>query len=62
MTPPASPLPEDHFARLLRLLDLEGEAEKQQALRDQQRRSPDGAEAAGTSLVHLVIRQEDACL
>jgi len=55
-------LPEDHFSHLLRLLDLEGEAEKQQALRDQQRHSPDGAEASGTSLAHLVIRQEDAGL
>jgi superfamily I DNA and/or RNA helicase len=60
--PASSPLPEDHFSRLLRLLDLEGEAEKQQVLRDQQRHSPDGAEAAGTSLAHLVIRQEDAGL
>jgi ATP-dependent RNA/DNA helicase IGHMBP2 len=53
---------ENHFERLARLLDLEAEAEKLEALRDLQRRSPTGAETAGTSLVNLVIREEDAGL
>ena len=33
-----------HFQRLIRLLELEAEAEKQEALRDMQRRSPAAAE------------------
>jgi len=52
----------EHFQKLLRLLELESEAEKQAALRDAQRRSPADAEAAGTSLIHLIIREEDAGL
>jgi ATP-dependent RNA/DNA helicase IGHMBP2 len=53
---------EEHFERLLRLLELEAEAEKQEALRDMQRRSPAAAEASGASLTNLVIREEDAGL
>ncbi len=56
------PSTEEHFQRLLRLLDLEAEAEKQEALRDMQRRSPAAAEASGSSLTNLVIRDEDAGL
>jgi ATP-dependent RNA/DNA helicase IGHMBP2 len=52
----------DHFQHLLRLLELESEAEKQAALRDAQLRSPAEAEAAGHSLIHLVIREEGAGL
>ena len=52
----------DHFQHLLRLLELESAAEKQAALRDAQLRSPAEAEAAGHSLIHLVIREEDAGL
>ena len=51
-----------HFQKLLRLLELESEAEKQAALRDAQRRSPADAEAAGYSLIHLIVREEDAGL
>ena len=51
-----------HFQKLLRLLELESESEKEAALRDAQRRSPSDAEAAGTSLIHLVVREEDAGL
>ena len=51
-----------HFQRLLRLLDLEAEAEKQEMLRRMQRRSPAEAEASGDSLINLVIREEDAGL
>jgi ATP-dependent RNA/DNA helicase IGHMBP2 len=52
----------DHFQRLIRLLELEAEAEKQAALRDMQRRSPAAAESSGTTLINLVIRDEDAGL
>ena len=61
MTLPPPPT-EEHFQRLARLLELESEAEKQEALRDVQRRSPAAAEASGTSLNNLVIRDEDAGL
>lgn len=49
-----------HFQKLTRLLELEAEAEKQQALRDMQRLSPAAAEAAGGALTGLVIRDEDS--
>ena len=49
-----------HFQQLTRLLELEAEAEKQEALRDMQRRSPAAAEAAGGTLTNLVIREEDS--
>jgi ATP-dependent RNA/DNA helicase IGHMBP2 len=52
----------DHFQHLLRLLELEAEAEKQAALRDAQRHSPAEAEAAGHSLINLVVREEGAGL
>lgn len=52
----------DHFQRLLRLLDLEAEAEKEEALRVMQRSSAQGAEASGAALVDLVIREQDAGL
>lgn len=51
-----------HFQRLIRLLELEAEAEKQEALRDMQRRSPAAAETSGSTLIHLVIRDEEAGL
>jgi len=51
-----------HFQRLIRLLELEAEAEKQEALRDMQRRSPVAAEASGSTLIKLIIRDEDAGL
>ncbi|MCG2786822.1 MAG: AAA domain-containing protein [Anaerolineae bacterium] len=51
-----------HFQQLIDWLELEAEAEKQQALRDFQRRSPSAAEAAGGTLTNLVIRDEDAGL
>lgn len=54
--------PERYFERLAGLLELEAEAEKQQALQELQRRSPAEAEAAGTSLIDLVIREQDAGL
>src|SRR5262245_24172124 len=50
-----TPLADDHFDRLSRLLDLEAEAERQQALRP----AEDGE---GRALSGLVIRDEDAGL
>jgi ATP-dependent RNA/DNA helicase IGHMBP2 len=54
--------PHPHFQRLQRLLDLEAEAEKQAALWDIQRHSPAAAEASGSTLINLVIRDEAAGL
>jgi ATP-dependent RNA/DNA helicase IGHMBP2 len=51
-----------HFQRLLRLLDLEAEAEKEAVLREAQSRSPAEAETAGHSLINLVVREEGAGL
>jgi ATP-dependent RNA/DNA helicase IGHMBP2 len=54
-------LPVDaHFQRLSRLLNLEAEAEKQEAAQAVQRRSTAGAEASGNSITNLVIREQDA--
>jgi len=53
---------EEHFQRLMRLLDLEADAEKQEALCALQNRTPRQAEASGNSLINLVIRQQDAGL
>jgi superfamily I DNA and/or RNA helicase len=50
---------EPHFDRLIRLLDLEAEAEKQEALLDMQRHSHTDGETSGTTLTNLVIRDED---
>jgi superfamily I DNA and/or RNA helicase len=52
----------DHFDRLLRLLDLESEAEKQRVLRDRARLSPADAESSGQSLIHLRLRDSYAAL
>jgi hypothetical protein len=51
-----------HFQRLIRLLELEAEAEKLEALRDMQSHSPATAEISGSTLINLVIRAEDAGL
>jgi len=50
--------PEDHFGRLLRLLEIEAEAEAQQMLQAQRQLSPAAAEQAGTSLIELLIVDE----
>jgi len=60
--PAINPRPEEHFARLARLLDMEAEAEKLETLREFERRTPAEAEALGNSLIHLVLRDEDAGL
>ena len=51
---------DEHFKRLLRLLDLEAEAEKQGILDDLQSSTPASQEAAGIALINLVIRDESA--
>ena len=48
----------EHFRRLARLLELESQAEAQEALEMAQRLTPADAEAAGTSLVDLAISEE----
>ncbi len=58
--PAINPRPEEHFARLARLLDMEAEAEKLESLRELERHTPAEAEALGNSLINLVIRDEDA--
>ena len=60
--PAINPRPEEHFARLARLLDMEAEAEKLESLRELERHTPAEAEALGNSLINLVIRDEDAGL
>jgi ATP-dependent RNA/DNA helicase IGHMBP2 len=54
--------PEEHFARLMRLLNLEAEAEKLETIRSLEKLSPAEAEASGNSLINLVIREEDSGL
>ena len=61
MNPSQTPT-EDHFQRLIRLLELEAEAEKQQRLQEMQRFSAAEAEASGSTLTTLVIRDETAGL
>jgi ATP-dependent RNA/DNA helicase IGHMBP2 len=51
--------PEDHFARLARLLALEAQAAAQQATERARRLAPAEAERSGTSLVDLVVRDEE---
>ena len=53
---------EDHFQRLARLLDIEAEAEAQQMLQTRRRLSGAEAEAAGTTLLDLAVRDEHAGL
>lgn len=56
--PPPSPRGEDHFARFLRLLEVESKAEAEQALARSRRTTGDAAEKSGTTLVGLVARDE----
>jgi DNA polymerase III delta prime subunit len=53
---------EDHFERLARLLDLESQAEAREATERGRRLSSADAERTGTSLVDLVIADEDTGL
>jgi hypothetical protein len=54
--------PEDHFVRLLRLLDLESREEAQRAAQQMRRLSPSEAEKTGNSLIDLVVADENAGL
>jgi DNA polymerase III delta prime subunit len=60
--PNTGPSGEDHFQRLSRLLDLEARAQAQRTLGAGRRISDSGAERLGTSLVDLVIDDEDPSL
>ncbi|MCE9548770.1 MAG: IGHMBP2 family helicase [Planctomycetia bacterium] len=53
---------EDHFARLARLLDMESRAAAQQAAERSRRLSAADAEHEGTSLVNLVVTDEESGL
>ncbi len=52
----------EHFARLLRLLRTESEAEARQLVAAMRRTDPDEAERSGRTLLRLVIREEYAGL
>lgn len=54
--------PLDHFQNLERLLALEAEAEKEQALQAMQRHTGPEAELTGATLLNLVIRDENSGL
>lgn len=56
------PVKEDHFQKLLRLLELEAEAEKKATIQLLDKLSPAEAEAAGESLINLTLRDEDVGL
>jgi ATP-dependent RNA/DNA helicase IGHMBP2 len=53
---------EDHFQRLMRLLEMEREAEAQRALQRSRRLSPAEAERTGNTLIDLAIVDEEAGL
>ena len=49
---------EDHFQRLARLLEMESEAEAEEAAERIQRLSPEDAERTGEALINLVIEEQ----
>jgi ATP-dependent RNA/DNA helicase IGHMBP2 len=53
---------EDHFQRLTRLLELEGAAQARQAAERARRLAPADAERSGTTLIDLVLVDEDSGL
>ncbi|MDY0165580.1 MAG: AAA domain-containing protein [Thermoguttaceae bacterium] len=53
---------EDHFGQLGRLLDMESRAEAQRAAEQARRLGPEEAQQAGTTLVDLVVKDEQAGL
>ena len=61
-SPPDSDTTGEHFERLVRLLELESRAEDQEAVERGRRLSPADAERTGTSLVDLVITDEETGL
>ncbi|MDZ7617482.1 MAG: AAA domain-containing protein [Patescibacteria group bacterium] len=52
----------DHFQRLARLLDLESRAEAQRAAEQARRMKPEEAQQAGSTLLDMVVRDEQAGL
>ena len=54
--------PEDHFARLARLLDLESRAEAQRVVQQARKLLPAEAEKLGNSLIDLAVADENAGL
>ena len=57
-----NPAGEDHFQRLTRLLELEGAGAARQAAERARRLSPADAERSGTTLIDLVLVDEDSGL
>lgn len=62
LAPNAAPDGDQHFRRLARLLDLESQAEADEAVQRGRRSSLAAAEQSGTSLGDLVILEEDTGL
>jgi superfamily I DNA and/or RNA helicase len=58
----SNPSINEHFQRLSHLLELEAEAEKQEALHEMEGRSPAAAVASGSTLINLVIHNDEAGL
>lgn len=54
--------PEDHFGRLLRLLDMESREEARRAAEAMRKVSPSDAEKTGNSLIDLAVADENAGL
>ena len=54
--------PEDHFGRLLRLLDMESREEARRAAEAMRKLSPVDAEKTGNSLIDLAVADENAGL
>lgn len=50
---------EDYFNRLMRLISLEAEAEKDEMLKSLDQASLPSAESSGNSLIHLTIREQN---
>ncbi len=53
---------DDHFSRMIRLLEMEADEEARQSLERIRRLAPEEAEKAGNSLLDLVVRDEHAGL
>lgn len=53
---------QDHFTRLVGLLEIEAEAEAEQLVRAQEKLSPAQAEKAGTTLIGLALHDQQAGL
>ncbi len=56
----ANPMPNDHFQRMLRCLELEAEAEAAEIVKRSQRATGETAERSGACLIGLTIREEES--